>query len=118
MFILISTALIVIILVQTFNILKKQKTNHFFDLVNNIYFEKTLHIIADNFDPKYININHKVLGGENFNKILEKYEIPINEIKQTPNKTRPTTGIAIGLFDINKPTKGGQINCPKLAPLI
>ena len=47
-----------------------------------------------------------------------KYTIPINEIEQTPNKTRPTTGIAIGLFDINKPTKGGQINCPKLAPLI
>ena len=78
--ILIGTALAVIGLVQIFNFIKEQKTNHFFELLNNIYFEKTLHIIADNLDPKYININHKVLGGENFNKILEKYEIPKNEI--------------------------------------
>ena len=74
--ILIGTAVIVIGLVQIFNFVKEQKPNHFFELLNNIYFEKTLHIIADNLDPKYININHKVLGGENFNKILEKYEIP------------------------------------------
>ena len=78
--ILISTALVVITLVQIFNFIKEQKANHFFELINNIYFEKTLHIIADNLDPKYININHKVLGGENFNKILEKYKIPQVEI--------------------------------------
>ena len=78
--ILIGTALAVIGLVQIFNFIKEQKTNHFFELLNNIYFEKTLHIIADNLDPKYININHKVLGGENFNKILEKYKIPQVEI--------------------------------------
>ena len=78
--ILIGTALAVIGLVQIFNFIKEQKTNHFFELLNNIYFEKTLHIIADNLDPKYININHKVLSGENFNKILEKYKIPQVEI--------------------------------------
>ena len=59
--ILIGTAVIVIGLVQIFNFIKEQKTNHFFELLNNIYFEKTLHIIADNLDPKYININHQVI---------------------------------------------------------
>ena len=59
--ILISTALVVITQVQIFNFLKEQKANHFFELINNIYFEKTLHIIADNLDPKYININHIVI---------------------------------------------------------
>ena len=79
---LIFTALTVIILVQIFNLIKDQKKNHFFDILNNLYFEKTLHAVIDNLEPKYINIEHKVLSGESFNSILEKYEIPINEINK------------------------------------
>ena len=77
---LICTTLTVIILVQIFNYIKDQKKNHFFDVLNNIYFEKTLHNVISNLDPKYINIEHKILYGENFNSILEKYDIPQNEI--------------------------------------
>ena len=77
---LIITTLSVIILVQIFNFIKDQKKNHFFDVLNNLYFEKTAHTIINNLDPKYINIEHKILYGENFNSILEKYEIPQNEI--------------------------------------
>ena len=77
---LICTTLTVIILVQIFNYIKDQKKNHFFDVLNNIYFEKTLHNVIDNLDPKYKNIEHKILYGENFNSILEKYDIPKNEI--------------------------------------
>ena len=77
---LICTTLTVIILVQIFNYIKDQKKNHFFDVLNNIYFEKTLHNVISNLDPKYTNIEHKILYGENFNSILEKYDIPINEI--------------------------------------
>ncbi len=77
---LICTTLSVIILVQIFNFIKDQKKNHFFDVLNNLYFEKTAHTIINNLDPKYISIEHKILYGENFNSILEKYEIPQNEI--------------------------------------
>jgi len=77
---LICTTLSVIILVQTFNYTKNIKKNHFFDILNNIYFEKTLNTIISNLEPKYINIEHKILYGENFNNILEKYDIPNNEI--------------------------------------
>lgn len=77
---LIITTLSVIILVQIFNFIKDQKKNHFFDVLNNLYFEKTAHSIINNLDPKYINIEHKILYGENFNSILKKYEIPQNEI--------------------------------------
>ena len=70
---LICTTLTVIILVQIFNYIKDQKKNHFFNVLNNIYFEKTLHNVIDNLDPKYTNIEHKILYGENFNSILEKY---------------------------------------------
>ena len=77
---LICTALIVVILVQIFNFIKDQKKNHLFDVLNNLYFEKTLQAVVDNLEPKYINIEHKISHGENFNSILEKYEIPIKEI--------------------------------------
>ena len=53
---LICTALTVIILVQIFNLIKDQKKINFFDILNNLYFEKTLHVLVDNLDPKYINI--------------------------------------------------------------
>ena len=80
--ILIATALIVILIVQTFNFIKEERKKHFFDILNNIYFEKTLHAVFNNLEPKYINIEHKVSPGENFNSILTKYEIPLKEINK------------------------------------
>ena len=86
---LIFIALSVIILIQIFNFIKDQKKNHFFDILNNLYFEKTLNNVINNLDPKYINIEHKILYGESFNSILENYEIPkgeINTIKKLLSK--------------------------------
>jgi len=80
--ILIATALIVILIVQTFNFIKEERKKHFFDVLNNIYFEKTLHIIFNSLDPKYIDIEHKVSTGESFNSILTKHEIPLKEINK------------------------------------
>ena len=80
---LICTALIVIISVQVFNFIKDQKKSHFFDILNNIYFEKTLSSVINNFEPRYVNIEHKVLYGESFSSILENYEIPKREINIT-----------------------------------
>ena len=113
LFILIGTALTVITLVQIFNFIKEQKTNHFFDILNNIYFEKTLHSLISNLDPKYIHINHKILYGENFNNILEKYKIPKNEInavkkilskKENLNKLQKGQIIKFTI-DLEKPVK-------------
>ena len=80
--ILIFTALIVILIVQTFNFIKEERKKHLFDVLNNVYFEKTLHIIFNNLEPKYINIEHKVSSGESFNSILTKHEIPLKEINK------------------------------------
>ncbi len=79
---LLCTALTVIILIQVFNFIKEQKRNHFFNLLNNLYLEKTLNVVIDNLDPKYIDFRHKINSGENFNGILEKYEIPKKEISK------------------------------------
>ena len=80
--ILIATVLVVILIVQTFNFVKEERKKHLFDVLNNIYFEKTLHIILNNLDSKYIDIEHKVSTGESFNSILTKHEIPLKEINK------------------------------------
>ena len=77
---LVCTALSVIVLAQLFNLLKDQRKDHFFEILNNIYFEKTINNVIENLEPKYINIEHKILHGDSFNSILEKYEIPKSEI--------------------------------------
>ena len=79
---LISTAFVVIMLMQIFNFIKEERKQTLFNIINNIYFEKTLHNIIKNFDPRYINIEHKISQGENFNSILKKHGIPLKEINK------------------------------------
>ena len=50
------------------------------DLINNIYFQKTLSQIFDNLIPRYKGIKHKISSGETFDKILNNYSIPSEEI--------------------------------------
>ncbi len=54
--------------------------NNYKDLINNTYFQKSVKQIFDNLVPKYKSINHKITKGETFNKILNKYAIPSEEI--------------------------------------
>ncbi len=79
---LISTAFLVIMLMQIFNFIKEERKQTLFNIINNIYFEKTLHSIIENFDPRYINIEHKISQGENFNSILKKHGIPLKQINK------------------------------------
>jgi len=68
--------------IQTYNSYKSQKKENFSNILNNIYFKKTLTFMFDNFDSRYLTIEHKVSSGESLNVILEKYEIPKLEIKK------------------------------------
>ena len=79
---LIFTTLIVVLLMQAFNFIKEEQKKHLFDILNNIYFEKTLENVIKNLDPKYINIEHKISPGETFNNILIKYQVPLKEINK------------------------------------
>jgi len=56
------------------------------DLINNIYFQKSINQIFDNLVPRYKNINHKVSSGETFDKILNNHSIPSEEINQIKKK--------------------------------
>ena len=55
------------------------------NVINNIYFQKSLSQIFDNLTPRYKNIDHKISKGETFDKILNNYSIPEGEIIKIKN---------------------------------
>ena len=50
------------------------------DVINNIYFQKSVKQIFDNLTPRYKSIEHKISSGETFDKILNNYSISNEEI--------------------------------------
>ncbi len=51
------------------------------NLINNIYFKKTLSSVFDQLNPKFERVNHIVLKGQSLSNILEKYSVNKNELK-------------------------------------
>ena len=74
--------LVIITITSTsfYNNNKKLVNQNYKDVVNNIYFQKTINYIFDNLSPRYKSINHKISNGETFDKILDSYSITIDEI--------------------------------------
>ena len=58
------------------------------DVINNIYFKKSLNFIFDNLTPRYKSIDHKISDGETFDKILNDYSVPANEIIKLKKKLK------------------------------
>ena len=50
------------------------------DVINNIYFKKSIKHFFNNLKPRYKNIDHKISSGETFDKILNNYSISAEEI--------------------------------------
>ena len=50
------------------------------DVINNIYFQKSVTQIFDNLVPRYKSIEHKISSGETFDKILNNYSIPSEKV--------------------------------------
>ncbi len=51
------------------------------NLINNIYFKKTLSNLFNQFEPKYQKIEHIISKGESLSNILEKYSISSSELE-------------------------------------
>jgi len=71
---------IAIVSTTFYNNNKKLINKNYNDVINNIYFQKTLNEILNNLTPRYKSIDHKILSGETFDKILNIYSIPNKEI--------------------------------------
>ena len=102
--------------IQTYNSYKSQKKENFSNILNNIYFKKTLTYMFDNFDSRYLTIEHKVSSGESLNVILEKYGIPkleIKKIKKELSKKKNLNNLKINQlikFTIDKSNQKKVIN--------
>jgi murein DD-endopeptidase MepM/ murein hydrolase activator NlpD len=74
--------LIIITVTSTtfYNNKNKLANESYKNLINNIYFQKSINHIFDNLTSRYKNINHKISKGETFDKILSNYSIPSDEI--------------------------------------
>ena len=56
------------------------------NVINNIYFQKGINQIFDNLTPRYKSIEHKISKGETFDKILNSYSVPANEVIKIKKK--------------------------------
>ena len=81
--------LLLIITISSTKIYNEKKVlidENYKNLINNIYFQKSINQIFDNLVPRYKNIDHKISSGETFDKILNNYSIPNEEINQIKKK--------------------------------
>ncbi|MDC0908001.1 peptidoglycan DD-metalloendopeptidase family protein [Candidatus Pelagibacter ubique] len=81
--------LLVLITISSTSFYNKKKVlidENYKNLINNIYFQKSINQIFDNLVPRYKNIDHKISSGETFDKILNNYSIPNEEINQIKKK--------------------------------
>ena len=82
---LIILLIVTIFSVRIYNINKNVVNENYIKLINNSYFQKSIKHVFDNLKPKSVNITHKVSDGETFNKILNSYQIPKNEVQKIIN---------------------------------
>ena len=69
-----------------YNYNKTKVYNNYKTTINNVYFKKTIDHVLNNLEPKFKKIEHKILEGETFNKILEKYFVSEKEILDIKEK--------------------------------
>ena len=76
-------ALIIITTVLTlyYNYTKKKINNDYKQIIENIYFKKTINHFLNKLEPRFKKISHNVKIGETFDSILENYSIDKEEVK-------------------------------------
>jgi len=79
--------LLVVTIVSTklYNNKKMLINKNYKEVINNIYFQKSFSQIFDDLIPRYKIIDHKISNGETFDKILNIYSIPIEDILEIKN---------------------------------
>ena len=84
-------ALIILILITItstsyYNYTKAKIEDNYKNIINNIYFKKTVNNFFNNLEPKFKKISHKVSKGETFDEILRQYQIKDSEISEIKKK--------------------------------
>tara|TARA_B100000941_G_scaffold199193_1_gene144544 strand:+ start:241 stop:1533 length:1293 start_codon:yes stop_codon:yes gene_type:complete len=69
-----------------YNFTKKRTYENYKNIINNIYFKKTVNHFINKLEPRFRKITHEIKVGETFNNILEQYFIDKNEISVIKSK--------------------------------
>ena len=99
---LILVILTAIISTTYYNSNKEKIYTNYKNIINNVFFKKTINHIINNLEPKFKKINHKISSGETFVGILGEYSISQSEIQEIVNRLSQK-------IDINKLNKDQKI---------
>ena len=83
-----------------YNYNKEKVLNNYSNLLDNVYFKKSLNQILDNLEPRFKKIEHEINVGETFDKILEEYFVEKSEIAEI--KKELGKKINLNKLDINQ----------------
>ncbi len=79
-FLLFLVLLITVVSTGYHNYSKKKIASNYKEIVENIYFKKTLNHIFNKFEPRFKKISHKIELGDTFDSILNQYSVKKEEI--------------------------------------
>ena len=74
-----------VLFMSTYNNIKLNTYNKYYQVINNIYFIKSFKHITDNLNPRYEIVNHAVRSGDSLQKILKINEISNSEVTLAVN---------------------------------
>ena len=80
LFFVLLLVLISIAITQIYNTSREISKKEYINLVNNLYFQKTINSIFENLESRFLNINHKVSKNQSLSSIFKSYKIPNTEI--------------------------------------
>ncbi len=85
-FALILLIIITISSTTYYNYTKHRLLDNYKEIIDNVYFKKTVNHFFNNLEPKFKKINHQIKMGETFDNILESYLVNEKEIKDIKKK--------------------------------
>ena len=89
------TLLTIITIISTtyYNYNKQKIYTNYKNIIENVYFKKSLDHLFNTLEPKFKKINHKISSGETFDTILDGYSIKKKEIKEIKQKLSKKTNL-------------------------
>ena len=101
--ILLGVVTIAAIIIYSFSLQKQKSEENMRNLINNIFFKKSLNYFYSGLNPKFSRVNHKINFGETLNGILNNYQIKKNEIEEIKRLLKKK-------ININNLNSNGTIN--------
>ena len=78
---LVFLVILTVIATNYYNYKKNINDTNIRNLINNIYFKKTLSNIFNQFEPKYERVSHVISKGQSLSNIFEKYSVNKDELE-------------------------------------